>query len=213
MHHALPTRFCLIRHGETDWNTERRIQGHLDRPLNARGLAQARDVARHLSARYRFDAIYSSDLTRTRQTAEPAAHALGLPARPHPALRERHYGRLQGLTYAEIAERHPQDHQRLKARQPDFTPEGGESLNALAARVREALTGFADRHPGGTVLVVTHGGVLDVAHRLASGAALSTPRDFDLPNAAFNWLRYAHGEWQLESWADTRHLADALDEL
>ncbi|AXK40130.1 histidine phosphatase family protein [Crenobacter cavernae] len=213
MHHKYPTRFCLIRHGETDWNTERRIQGHLDRPLNARGHAQAREVAKHLAHRHRFDAIYTSDLTRTRQTAEPAANALSLPAQSFSALRERHYGRLQGLTYDEIAARYPDDHLRLKARVPDFTPAGGESLQTLSGRVEDALATLAGRHPGGTILVVSHGGVLDVAHRLASGAALSSPRDFALPNAAFNWLCYAHGEWELEAWADTRHLEGAHDEL
>lgn len=206
------TRLCLVRHGETDWNAERRLQGHIDIPLNATGVAQAAAAANALPGAT-FSACYSSDLLRALHTAQAACRALGLEARTLPALRERHYGHFQGLTYHEAASRHADDYARFEARDPDFAfPGGGESLRGFAERIQACLTDIVARHPGETVLVVTHGGVLDVAHRIAARKPLAAPRDFTIPNAALNWIRH-DGEWSLESWADLRHLHGARDEL
>ena len=90
---------------------------------------------------------------------------------------------------------------------------GGESLAGLAARVHGALEEIAARHAGETVVVVTHGGVLDIAHRLATGKPLEGARDFAIPNAALNWIEHTAGSWRLLAWADESHLTDALDEL
>ncbi|HEX5476491.1 MAG TPA: histidine phosphatase family protein, partial [Burkholderiales bacterium] len=98
------TRLCLVRHGETAWNAEGRVQGQLDIPLNAHGEGQARAVAQALAGE-RFDAIYASDLGRVRQTARPAAERLGLPVQLDTRLRERHYGIFQAITYAEAKKR------------------------------------------------------------------------------------------------------------
>ena len=209
----LPTRLCLVRHGETAWNAERRIQGQLDVPLSAIGRAQARAVAAALQGRA-IAAIYSSDLVRALDTARAAAARLGLPLRRRPGLRERHYGALQALTYAEFADHYPEAHARLRAREEDFVlPGGGESLRAFAARVHACLDGIVAAHPGQCVLVVTHGGVLDVAYRRACGRPLAAPRDFEIANAAFNWLEAGPGSWRLLAWAERSHLAEALDEL
>ena len=94
----MPTRFCLVRHGETAWNAEGRLQGQIDIPLNAAGRAQAEATAARLAA-HRFDALYSSDLSRALETAAPAATLLGLQTRPTPSLRERQFGGFQGLTH------------------------------------------------------------------------------------------------------------------
>lgn len=214
MHTSLPTRFCLIRHGETDWNCQGRIQGQLDIPLNETGQKQALQAAKFLSQHHHFDAFYVSDLTRTSQTAQPIAETLRIAAQPEAALRERHYGMLQGMTYQEMAERHPEDHAKLKARQPKYEPDGGESLTQLAARVSRLLNHLAELHRGANVLIVTHGGVLDIAHRLACGQALAEPRNFIIPNTAVNWIWHSQDQgWQLESWADISHLPESLDEL
>lgn len=209
------TRLCLVRHGETAWNAERRIQGQLDVPLSAVGHAQARATANALAQEANFIcAVYTSDLARALHTAEAAAHLLGLPIRRHVGLRERHYGVLQTLTYAEFARRHPDAHARFLAREEDFVlPGGGESLRGFADRVLACVDGIVAAHPGGQVLIVTHGGVLDVLHRRASGKPLSAPRDFDIPNAALNWLEVASGKWSILSWADRSHLTESLDEL
>lgn len=208
------TRLCLVRHGETAWNHERRIQGQRDIPLNPLGRHQAQAVALWL-AREPVDALYSSDLARAWQTAERIAQATGLACRALPQLRERRYGVFEGLTYAEAEAHFPQLYQRLHARDPDLQPlAGGESLVALYLRVSAALQQMAARHPGQTVVAVTHGGVLDIANRLVRHLPLSAPRDFAIPNAGLNWLTLREGKWQIESWADVAHLADlALDEL
>jgi probable phosphoglycerate mutase len=209
---ASRTRFCLIRHGETDWNLERRIQGQLDIPLNRRGREQARQLAAHLTGQA-FDVLYVSDLCRTRQTAEPLALALNLETNTTPSLRERHYGGLQGLTYEEMAERLPYDCARLRAREPEYVPSGGESLHHLAARVDDFLCTLAELHCGATLLIVTHGGVLDIAYRIACQQELALKREFTIPNAALNWISHDGNGWHLEQWADIDHLNKPLDEL
>jgi probable phosphoglycerate mutase len=208
-------RICLVRHGETAWNAERRLQGQLDIPLNETGLAQAAATAVRLKALgLDFSALYVSDLQRTRQTAEAISRLHALDGRPEPRLRERHYGIFQGLTYAEAEQHHPELYRRFAARDPEFAFAGhGESLIAFAARTSAALNEIAARHAGQAVLAVTHGGVLDIAHRLTSGAALNAPRDFPIPNAALIWIERTDGTWHLLAWADESHLGEALDEL
>ena len=207
------TRLCFVRHGETAWNAERRIQGQLDVPLSSTGHAQARAAANWL-AREDFAAIYSSDLSRALHTAEAAAHLLKLPVGRQAGLRERHYGVLQTLTYAEFEQRHPQAHARFLAREEAFAlPGGGESLLQFAARVHRCIDAIVAAHAGSQVLIVTHGGVLDILHRRASGKPQSAPRDFDIPNAGLNWLEVDRGRWSILAWAERGHLAETLDEL
>ena len=208
-------RICLVRHGETAWNAERRLQGHIDVPLNPRGLSQAEATAHSLArAGERFAALYSSDLQRARQTAEAVARAQGIAATHDARLRERHYGVLQGLTFDEAERQQPQAWQHFKRRDPQMALDGGgESLVGLAARVHAALEEIAARHAGEQVIVVTHGGVLDIAHRLATGKSLQGVRDFAIPNAALNWIEHSAGSWKLLAWADETHLSGALDEL
>lgn len=201
----------MVRHGETDWNLEKRIQGHIDIPLNATGRAQAEAAARGLSA-HDFAAAYSSDLGRAWQTAQAAAGRLGLELLREPGLRERNYGIFQGLTPAETARHHPAAHARYRVRDPHFDFETGESLTEFAGRVVAAVEGLAGRHPGRMVLLVAHGGVLDICYRQATGRDLVTPRDFAIPNAAFNWFEVGPAGWRLLSWAERGHLDQALEE-
>lgn len=206
-------RLCLVRHGETAWNAEGRVQGQLDVPLAAPGLAQARCVAEALP-QGRFSALYASDLARVRQTAQPAALRLGLEPRLEPRLRERHYGIFQGLTYAEAKASLPGDYRRFKAKEPDYAFGSGESLSGFFRRCVAVLEEIATRHAGEEVLVFTHGGVLEMAYRHAMRRGLSSARDFELPNAALNWMELAPaGGWRVLAWADCAHLAAALDDL
>jgi len=209
---ARQTRICLVRHGETDWNVERRLQGHQDIPLNANGLAQAQALAEAL-ADTRFDAIYSSDLSRALETAEQVADRLGLAVVQLPAVRERNFGIFQGLTRQEAELRFPEMQARVTRREPDFVPPEGESLRQCFERIATLLDDLADRHIGQTILLVAHGGVLDAARRFVTGMALNLPRDFELGNAALNWLARTDGVWRLEAWDDQRHLNGSLDEL
>ena len=208
----MAARLCMVRHGETAWNAEGRVQGQLDVPLSAVGLAQARCVAAALAER-RFSALYSSDLRRARQTAQPAAEKLGLEVRVDARLRERHYGAFQGLTYAKAKECLPEDYARFKARAPEFAFGSGESLRAFFERATQCIDAIARRHDGAEVLVVTHGGVLEMAYRRATGCGLSTPRRCELPNAALNWIEAGAQGWRVLGWADCGHLAAALDDL
>lgn len=214
MDHTQLTRFCFVRHGETDWNRERRLQGQIDTPLNTTGQEQAQTLSLALTARaLRFDALYCSDLVRTRQTAVPIGQATGLDVNLDPLLRERHYGRLQGLTYHEAGEVMPDAYRRHRNRDPHDVPEGGESLYAFHVRIQAFLERAVLEHPGQRLLVVTHGGVLDMVYRIVTGKPLTEPRDFPIPNAAFNWIIHHQGAWQLEKWADSEHLGGSLDEL
>lgn len=212
------TRLCLVRHGETDWNVERRLQGHLDVPLNAIGHEQARAAGESLRA-LSFDVLYSSDLLRTRQTTEAIARALGMPFNLTAGLRERHYGGLQGLTHSEAKVQRPQDYHVMEQRDVD-TPfsEGGESLRDFAGRVGQTLHQLAHQHRGETLLLVTHGGVLDAVNRYVRQLPLHTARDFVIPNAALNWIVCEHHadercNWTIEAWADRSHLETARDEI
>lgn len=207
------TRLGLLRHGETLWNTERRIQGQIDIGLNQHGQRQARAAA-HCLREESATALYSSDLSRAWMTAGALAEATGLKPQPMSELRERKYGVFEGLTYDEARSAHPAVYASFEAREPDFAfPGGGESLLSLSARVVAALQTIAARHRGETVLLVTHGGVLDVVNRFVRGLPLETPRDFAIPNAGINWLSLAGDQWQIEEWALVAHLETALDEI
>lgn len=205
------TRICFVRHGETDWNVEKRIQGHTDIPLNEKGRAQA--VAMSFNAAHvSFKAIYSSDLGRAADTARALAEREGQAVKLLPQLRERHFGIFQGITAAEGEQRYPDSYRLYLARDPHYDFKTGESLHDFAARVAEAVDWMVRHHAGQTIAAVTHGGVLDVLYRKATGRPLSTPRDFKIPNCGLNWFRIDGQGWHLESWADRHHLENVLTE-
>jgi probable phosphoglycerate mutase len=208
----MTTRLCIVRHGETAWNAEHRVQGQLDIPLNEIGLRQAQAVGMVLKEE-RFDAIYSSDLVRARQTATPIAGLLALPISLDKELRERHYGIFERLTYAEAKVRYPEDYARFESRDPDYAFRTGESLKDFSARSIKIITAIADRHKGQSVLVFTHGGVLDKLYRFITGLPISAERNFGIPNAGLNRIEITPSGWQIRSWADVTHLERALDDL
>lgn len=208
-----PTRIVAIRHGETAWNADGRLQGQLDIPLNALGRAQAARLAGALRDEG-LTAVVASDLGRAWQTAEALAAPLGLPLRPEPGLRERGFGIFEGLTRDEVAARWPEAHARWHRREPDFAPPGAESLVDFSARCVRAAAAAAQAHAGGVVALVCHGGVLDCLYRAATGLALDAPRTWQLGNAGINRLLYTGEGFTLVGWNDQRHLDSlALDEL
>jgi probable phosphoglycerate mutase len=216
-HSSTDTNIILIRHGETAWNAERRLQGHLDIPLNAEGERQARLLAETL-APDRIDLLVSSDLQRARQTAQAVANLRGLPLLVEPGLRERCYGGFEGLLYAEIEQRFPAEFAAWQGRDIDGSlPEGknrGETFRQFFERATGAILALAAAHPGRTLALVAHGGVLECAYRLALGLPLETPRDFKVYNASINRFRVQEGRLVLESWGEVSHLRPAvLDEL
>lgn len=150
------TTLLLVRHGETDWNADGRLQGQTDRPLNEYGRRQARQLADELAGE-EFEAIYASDLSRARETAEIVGERLGLSVALDPDLREKDWGTWEGLT--------PVERDRV-----EFV---GESTEAHQERMLRALGRISERHPdGGRVLVVTHGGSVRRVQTAALGWAL-----------------------------------------
>ncbi len=206
------TRLCVVRHGETAWNAEHRVQGQLDVPLNAVGLAQARAASKVLG-REKFDVIYSSDLSRARQTAQPVLDFLSMKIILEKELRERHYGIFESLTYAEVKEKFPEDYARFEAREPGYAFRTGESLKDFSARSISVIEKIAEDHKGQSILVFTHGGVLDHLHRFITGQPLSTERGFGIPNAGLNRIEITSAGWQIRSWGEVAHLKGALDDL
>jgi probable phosphoglycerate mutase len=200
------TRLVLIRHGETAWNRAARIQGHTDIPLSPLGLAQAERLAEAL-ADEPFAAIYASDLSRARQTAEALARVHELPVRLDAGLRERAFGRFEGLSWDEISNTYPEDAARWRRREPAFAVGGGESLNVFSARCLDAARRAAAAHPGACIAMVAHGGVLDCLYRAATRAALEAPRSWQLGNATINRLLATAEGFTLIGWNDDRHLA------
>lgn len=206
------TDLILIRHGETAWNRELRFQGHADVPLNDIGHEQARRIGLRLAQETAVQHIISSDLMRAQQTAAPAAQQLSLPVVTSAALREQFFGVVEGMRSDEIQSLHPRAWEEwLEFREDHAMPEG-ETPREFHARIVEALGGIAAAHRGQHLIVVTHGGVLDMVWRTARSLSLSGPRRSEIPNAGFNRIRIADParpeEIEIIEWADTRHLAD-----
>lgn len=203
------TRLVLIRHGQTAWNAQARLQGQLDIPLDALGRRQAATLANALRDEG-ITAVVSSDLSRAWHTAQALALPLGLPLRADPGLRERCFGGLQGRTRAQIDQDTPDLARRWHSRDPDFAPEGAESLRDFSARclacVQRLATAHAASRAGGTLALVSHGGVLDSLYRAATHVALDAPRSWPLGNAVINRLLHTPQGLSLVGWADSAHL-------
>ncbi|MBV8627135.1 MAG: histidine phosphatase family protein [Paraburkholderia sp.] len=212
------TQILFIRHGETDWNRIKRIQGHIDIPLAESGVAQAQQLGARLVQEVRagaqLDAIWSSDLLRAQQTAQPIAAALGLPVQLTEGLRERNYGAFQGHDSDEIAERFPDEYAHWQTRDPGFAPPEGESQREFYHRVLHALEPILAMHPGGRIACVAHGGVLDCLYRAGSRLPLEAARTWVLGNATINRLLYSAEGLSLVGWNDDFHLENlSLDEI
>ncbi len=208
------TRIIAIRHGETAWNVATRVQGQLDIGLNETGRWQARRVAQALASES-ITAIYASDLSRAWDTAHSIANATGQALQAHQGLRERGFGVLQGQTHAEIEANWPEQALRWRQRDPLWAPEGGESLLDLQARITRTTSELAARHVGEQIVLVAHGGVMDMLYRAATRQELQAPRSCNLGNAAINRLLWTPDGLTLVGWSDTRHLDDeeTLDEM
>lgn len=213
------TEVLLIRHGETDWNKENRLQGYLDIPLNAEGQRQAQALSLCL-AKIKLDAVFSSDLQRARDTAQPLAAAHGLRLDVHADLRERCYGVMEGLRRSEVAERYPQAFAALDSREPDVRyPPGvnvAETLNEFSARAIGAMRRILTNTEHRRIAIVSHGGLLDCIYRHAESMAMGEKRRFDILNASINRLIWNGVQMKLVDWGDVRHLehlnATTLDE-
>ena len=223
------TRILAIRHGETAWNVDTRIQGQLDIGLNDTGRWQAQRTAKAL-AHEDIAAVYSSDLSRAfetaqtianaqsargagtssdAETAQKAASSRALQVVPHLGLRERHFGHFQGKTWAEIETHWPDDARKWRQRDPAWSPIEGESLLQLRERIAQCVHELAHQHTGEQIVLVAHGGVMDVLYRLATGQSTQAPRTWHLGNAAINRLLWTPQGLSLVGWGDVSHFEDA----
>lgn len=200
------TTLIVIRHGETAWNRERRMQGTTDTQLSDVGREQARALGRRLAGRA-FAALYSSDLARARDTARVIAEHTGRAPVMDPRLQERRFGIFEGLTAEEIIARYPEEHSRFSSRDPDYAVPGGECARSFMERCIGCLAEIASRHRGDEVVVVTHGLVLDSLYRAAHGLDHGAQRPVPLINASLNVFGYDGAAWRLDRWGDISHLS------
>jgi probable phosphoglycerate mutase len=214
------TEILLIRHGETAWNAKKRLQGHLDIPLNNEGERQAAALGRALLEE-QLDAIISSDLQRARQTARAIAAPRGMPVQTDQGLRERCYGGFEGMLYAEIGQRYPEAYAAWQARDIDARfPSGifnAETLREFSERAVNAILRIVSEGRYRKIALVSHGGVLECAYRAALGMDFAQARDFDIFNASVNRFESDGKTLHLLHWGDVTHLHDleqaTLDEI
>ena len=203
------TEIWFIRHGETDWNRQRRLQGWQDIPLNEFGRNQAGLLASRLREDARstpIDAIYSSDLQRAHATATPVSEQLDLRVRIEPGIRERGFGVLEGLDLDRIDVLAPEAAAAWRSRDPLRPLDGGETLGQFQSRVISTVDDVASRHDGERILMFTHGGVLDIIWRHASGVPLNAPRDAALLNVSITRVGVRGRQWEVLDWGDVGHV-------
>lgn len=203
-------RLLLVRHGESVWNGERRIQGHRDPPLSPRGREQAERLLRALVDRISgVAAVYTSPLRRAAETAERIGALHGLPVVPDPDLREMALGAWEGMTVTEIAAASPGAYERWLA-DPDAAPApGGETATELAARVRRAVACMGQQHPGRDLVLVSHGGPIKAIVCEALGLDPRHLFRIKQDNTAVSIVERGPGVRRVLLLNDTCHLRDA----
>jgi alpha-ribazole phosphatase len=177
------TELILVRHGETDWNTQGRYQGQSDVPLNEAGRVQADRLAASLQGQA-IAAIYSSDLRRARETAEALARSSGAPLHFDPRLREIDQGEWEGMLFDEIQRRYAESFQRRRRDPLRVAPPGGETVGQVRERVLEAVQDIRRRHPGGRVAIISHGLALALVKVHFEGLPIERVWDHIPDNAA-----------------------------
>jgi probable phosphoglycerate mutase len=201
------SEIILVRHGETVWNIEGRLQGQLDSSLSELGIAQAKAIANRLQQED-FSAIYSSDLDRAYQTAIQIAALNGHKVVTDKRLREKHIGVFEGLTITEAQAKYPEVYQAYLRQLVDYAIPGGESLAQIQQRAVNVFDELVQRHAKERLVVVSHGGLLSsfISHIL--GIPLGVPRRFTLCNASLTVVSYGENEeaWHVMTFGDVSHL-------
>jgi broad specificity phosphatase PhoE len=199
----------LIRHGQSTWNSEHRIQGQLDPPLSDEGRRQAERVGQRIAGRH-FAGFYSSDLKRAFETAQAIEAATGLQAEPMAGLREIFLGEWEGLRTDDLAQRFPEAWASWTD-EPDWDlVPGGEGAALFETRVAAALDEILSRHAQGDVVVVTHGGVIQIALHRVIGRPSRGLFPFKIQNASISVIERRDGRMVIGGVNDTSHLDPAL---
>ena len=207
------TKIILIRHGYSLGNKEKKFTGQMDLPLDRIGRAQAMSVCEYVKEHYQVDWIYSSDLSRARDTVAPLAKALSLPIHECRELREVDVGLWQGMLIEEVAKTYPENFALYKKKPGLVTFDGGESYGALIARVRPFIEKLAEEKDGKTLVIATHGGVIRNLRAAWDGVELAEiERIPHVPNASLSVLHYENGRVTWQSVGEVAHLADRTTE-
>ncbi len=177
------TEILLVRHGQTDWNLERRIQGHTDIPLNEEGIAQSQALAERMRGA-QIDAVFSSDLTRAAQTAQMIAERLSVPLHFDPRLREVNHGQWEGLLISEVRSKFGNAYQAFRDDQLGTRAPGGETLREAIRRIESAVDDAAWQHPNGRVVIVSHGLAIALLRCRLNNAPLNHSHLYGLENCA-----------------------------
>jgi phosphoserine phosphatase len=200
------TKIILVRHGHVAWHDPVRFRGRADVKLTERGMRQARAAAVAIATTRRLDAVYTSPLTRCRDTAAAIAAAFRLEPQPHQGLLDIDYGGWQGLSYDEARARWPQESETWFCRPHLAAIPGGETLAAVLARTSAALCDILRRHPSATVAVISHESVSRVLLLFALGLPLSRYWQIEQDPCAINELDFADGEFLIRGINATEHL-------
>ena len=208
---SLPTRLLLIRHAQTEWNIQRRFQGHGDSPITEEGQEQLQRLKSRLAG-LEFDVVYSSDLRRTMETSKMLS---GKQRVEEPRLRERGVGILEGLNLEQIMATHAEAFRAFRSGNKDHQIEGGESLQIALNRAWTFLEEMPEKHPGAELAAVSHAGLIRLICKQILGLALDAPNFFQIPNTSLTQLVFSpqDGSWSLECLADTTHLQPVFDPL
>ncbi|MFN8206136.1 MAG: histidine phosphatase family protein [Bacteroidales bacterium] len=205
-----PTELYLLRHGETQWNLEKRFQGQMDSPLTENGILQAKNLA-ILLREIRFDALYSSDLGRAVETARILNEVLHIPlVKTEVLLRERDFGKFHGMSRQEVEESFPEEGKRIWSGPASEKVPGGESRTDVHHRAVQFLSMITAEHPAHRVLAVSHGGIVNALIREVMQIPLDAPRRFKLPNTAINVFALENNTWYLKSLGIVSHLGNGI---
>ncbi|MEC8285798.1 MAG: histidine phosphatase family protein [SAR324 cluster bacterium] len=206
-----PTRLLLIRHAQTEWNIQRRFQGHGDSPITEEGQEQLQRLKSRLAG-LEFDVVYSSDLRRTMETSKMLS---GKQRVEEPRLRERGVGILEGLNLEQIMAEHAEAFRAFRSGDKDHQIEGGESLQIALNRAWTFLEEMPEKHPGAELVAVSHAGLIRLICKKILGLALDAPNFFQIPNTSLTQLVFSPKDrsWSLECLADTTHLQPVFDPL
>ncbi|MFV0593410.1 MAG: histidine phosphatase family protein [Draconibacterium sp.] len=210
----MATEITIVRHGETNWNVQQRIQGQRNSPLSENGILQA-ELAANALAKREFDILISSDLERAVETAKIINTQLALPCKYNAALRERSFGIVEGMNFAEMKQQYPDQYQSYKSRDPKFAFSGGESLEQLFARVTTEIENIAGEYADQKVLLVSHGLVLEMMMYKTFNISLEQPRVFSINNSSISSFYINRENWFLKEWGVIEHLVslNVLNEL
>ncbi len=210
----MATEITIIRHGETIWNAQQRIQGHRNSKLSENGIRQAGLVAKSLAKR-EFDVLISSDLERAAETAGIINKLLQLPLEYNENMRERSFGIVEGMTLAEMKEKFPREYRSYKEREPGFKFSGGESIEQLFNRVTSEIEAIARKFENKKVLIVSHGLVLETMMYKTFNIKLNSPRVFSINNSSISSFYIDRDNWFLKEWGVIEHLVslNVLTEL